>query len=155
MREMIVGASVALLGAWMVLGGRGIVTIVGVLITVGGIALCVAGWQRTRFRRDRNGAGVVSVTEGQITYFGPVTGGTIATASIGEVVLNPGNDLPPQWELRAPGVDPIRIPSNAEGAEALFDVFGGLQGLNMEELLATLADPGPVPRIIWTRRLLH
>lgn len=155
MREIIVGVGFVLLGLWMATGGRGILTILGALVMIGGIALAIAGWQRTRFRRVGKGPGVVNVTEGQITYFGPITGGTLAAASISELVLNPIPDAEPVWEIRSPGRTAIHIPTNAEGADALFDVFGGLHGLQMEELLDILADPGPVPRIVWTQRLLH
>ncbi len=154
-REAFVGTGVVALGVWMAGEGRGALVFLGALVMIVGIGLIVAGWQRARFRRGRNGAGVVQVTEGQITYFGPITGGAMAVASISEVVLNPRPRAGPVWELRAPGVDPIHIPANAQGAEALFDVFGALPGLETEAMLSRFEDPGDTPSVIWTRRLLH
>ncbi len=151
-REAIVGAAVTLFGVWMAIGGRGLLVIIGAATMVLGIGLLVAGWQRARFRIGPGGAGVVRVTEGQVTYYGPYTGGAMAVASITEVVLNPMPRSGPVWELRAPGVDPIRIPANAEGSEALFDVFGSLPGLQTEAMLAALNAPGKIPQVIWMRR---
>ena len=153
-REAIAGLGAALLGLWMGAGGQGIVPIIGAGMMVAGIALSIAGWQRARFRRGRDGAGVVQVTEGQITYFGPFTGGAVATSSISEVWLVPDR-RGPIWQIEAPRVETLHIPVSAEGAEALFDVFGALPGLDTEAMLAALDRTDATPELIWTRRLLH
>ena len=154
-REAVAGTGTAIVGVWFAVQGRGILAVLGILMVVVGVALIFAGRQRARFRRGREGAGVVYVTEGQITYYGPVTGGAVAIASIYELILNPLPAEGPVWEVRAPNRPPIRIPVNAGGAEALFDVYSGLEGLNTEEMMAKLDAPGHAPNVIWTRRLLH
>ena len=154
-REAIAGAVAILLGLWLAVEGIGFAAVLGTIVMVIGIALTIAGWQRARFRRGRDGAGVVHVTEGQVTYYGPFTGGAVAIASIYEVVLNPMPRTGPIWEIRSPGNDPIHIPTTAAGAEALFDVFAALPAFQTEEMLEALDNPGPDPRVIWTRRLLH
>jgi len=150
-REALAGLGLALFGGWVAMRGLGIVAVIGVLVMVLGIALAAAGWQRARFRRGTIGAGVVQVTEGQVAYFGPVTGGVRATGMIGRIVLNPLPRSGPVWELHAAGEEPLLIPADATGAEALFDVFETLPGLSMETVLAALEDPGRVPQVLWTR----
>ena len=154
-REVLAGALAGVFGAWAVLAGRGVVAALGVVLVVVAVALVVAGWQRGRFRRGRGGPGVLQITEGQLTYFGPFSGGALALASVGEVVLNPLPRAGPVWELRGADGDPLRIPANAQGAEALFDAFAGLPGFDTEMMLARLADPGPVPVTLWVSKTLR
>ena len=150
-RDAMAGLGVALLGAWWAATGFGIIAWIGVAMLVAGIALSFAGWQRARFRRGSHGPGVVQVTEGQVAYFGPVTGGVIAAEAISAIVLNPLPRSGPVWEVRAPGQEPLIVPVDAAGAEALFDVFAALPGLDTEAMLAALEDPGTTPRRVWTR----
>lgn len=154
-REAIAGAAIALLGAYFIVIGLGFVVFLGVAFLIVGLGLSIAGWQRARFRVGRGGAGIVTITEHQVTYFGPFTGGTVAIESILQVSLNPLPRSGPVWELDRAGDIPLRIPANAEGAEGLFDVFGTLPGLQVETMLATVENPGDAPVVIWTRRLLH
>ena len=150
-RESLVGGGVVVLGVWIALNTRGFLAGLGVLAMVVGIALIVAGWQRARFRIGRAGAGLLRVDERQIIYYGPVAGGTITHEAIAEVVLNPLPRTGPIWELRDGSGEALRIPVDAAGAEALFDVFSGLPGFETEPMLSALADPGAVPRILWAR----
>ena len=69
----------------------------------------------------------------------------------GEVVLNPLPRSGPVWELRGRNGEPLRIPADAEGAEALFDAFAVLPGFDTEAMLARLAEPGRVPVTLWVR----
>ncbi|MEM8632567.1 MAG: hypothetical protein AAGF74_15135 [Pseudomonadota bacterium] len=149
-REVLVGAALGLLGLWMGWSGIGAQAIVGIVLMVAGVALCAAGWQRGRFRAGRDGAGVVHVTEGQVTYYGPLTGGVLARSEISRVALD-GRGTP-HWVLSAPGRDDLAIPTNAEGAEALFDVFSALDGFPTEAMLAALEGPGQEVSVIWQHR---
>jgi len=150
-RDALAGLGVAILGGYWALTSFGLLAWLGVVMMVAGIALAVAGWQRGRFRRAGGGAGVVQVNEGQVAYFGPVTGGILAVDAIGQVVLDPRPRSGPVWEFRAPGQEPLAIPVDAAGSEALFDVFAALPGLDTEAMLAALEDPGATPRTVWTR----
>ena len=150
-REALVGVLVALWGLWLVATGLSTARIFGAVLLALGAAVVVAGWQRARFRRGRGGAGVVEVTEGQVAYFGPLEGGVLASETISAVVLVPQPHGAPVWELRSPGTGPLRIPADAEGADALFDVFETLPGLRMEPLLAALEAGDGALRILWTR----
>lgn len=150
-REALVGLGATLIGAWIATSGRGLVAILGMIMVVAGVALIAAGWQRGRFRTGRGGAGVLTITEGQITYFGPFAGGALSLEAIGEVVLNPLPRSGPVWELRGRDGEPLRIPADAEGAEALFDAFAVLPGFDTEAMLARLAEPGRVPVTLWVR----
>ena len=76
-REILVGLAVLILGAVWALGS-GLLSYIGIVIVALAAALIVVGIQRTRFRIKGAGPGVVRVDEGQIAYFGPLTGGVIA-----------------------------------------------------------------------------
>ena len=86
----------------------------------------------------------------EITYMGPLNGGSVAVTELARVSLDP-TMKPAHWVLEQPGQPPLEIPVSAGGTEALFDVFGALRGLDMQRLLAVLSDPPPHPVVIWQR----
>jgi hypothetical protein len=43
------------------------------------------------------------------------------------------------------------VPVTAEGADALLDLFAGLPGLHVEDLVAARAAKGPAPVTVWRR----
>ena len=151
-REVLTGAAVAALGLSWVLGPGGLLGWVGWLLIVAGLALVVVGVQRARFRAGSDGPGIVTVDEGQITYFGPLTGGAVAVSEFERLTLDP-TLKPPHWVLQQPGQPPLHIPINAKGAETLFDVFATLPGLRTEHMLGALNGAGTHPVVIWQRNI--
>lgn len=168
-REALSGAVLAGWGLYWVWRGHGYVPWIGGAVALLGLALVVTGLQRGRFRTGAGGAGVVQVTEGQIGYFGPVTGGVVTLSDISRLALDAGR-RPPCWRLSQPGQPDLLIPLDAEGAEALFDVFAALPGIRTSKLVAEvqkataertggLQGPGvvalPRPVVIWDRARLR
>ena len=76
--------------------------------------------------------------------------GGIAVTSLPE---RPPDQPPDQPEaaLSAEAKPPLAIPVNAEGHEALFDVFASLPGLRTERMLAELRKAGAHQVVIWER----
>lgn len=139
-REAIAAAALGLFGLWLVwLGGW-------LLQAVGALALCLAlgwGWQavrRIRFAQTGDAPGVVDVVEGQISYFGPVTGGAVGLPDLVELRLLTirGRKV---WRLKQSDGQALLIPVEAAGSDALFDAFASLPGLDTGALVAALADP--------------
>ncbi len=149
-REVLVAGFVLILGLSWINGPGGLLGWIGWLLVAVAIALAVIGVQRARFRTGSGGQGVVTVDEGQITYFGPLDGGIIATREIERLALDP-TSTPAHWVLEQPGQAVLHIPVNAEGAEALFDVFSALPGLKTEHMLAELNGGSAHPVVIWER----
>ncbi|WP_210093368.1 hypothetical protein [Ruegeria sp. HKCCSP346] len=149
-REVLVAGFVLILGLSWINGPGGLLGWIGWLLVAVAIALAVIGVQRARFRTGTGGQGVVTVDEGQITYFGPLDGGIIATREIERLALDP-TSTPAHWVLEQPGQAVLHIPVNAEGAEALFDVFSALPGLKTEHMLAELNGESAHPVVIWER----
>jgi hypothetical protein len=155
-REVLIGSAVLALGAWWVFGTGGLVHWIGYAVGAAGLALIAAGIQRARFRGAKGGAGVVQVDEGQIAYFGPLTGGAVARSEMTALLIDP-TGKPAHWILCQPGQPDLHIPVNAEGSEALFDAFAALPGLRTEYMLARMKAPGDQPSVIWQKRtaMLH
>ena len=149
-REVILGALVALLGLSWATGPGGVLAWVGWLLVAAGFALGVVGAQRARFRAEGGGPGVVSVDEGQIAYFGPLSGGVVAARELERLTLDPTLH-PAHWVLAQPGHPPLAIPINAEGADSLFDIFASLPGLRTEHMLAQLNGGAVHPVVIWEK----
>ncbi|MEE9426953.1 MAG: hypothetical protein V3V25_02280 [Paracoccaceae bacterium] len=148
-RDAIAGVAVSLLGLYWALGSVGSMQILGTSMAVAGALLVFAGIQRGRFRTGAGGSGVVLVDEGQVTYYGPVEGGSVVISDLDKVELDPNDDSASEWVLHDPSTLPLRIPTDAEGAEALFDVFSGLEGLKTEKLLAAIENVQNRQVVIW------
>lgn len=149
-REALVGTAVLALGAWWGLTATAALSVLGIALSVLGALLIAAGLQRGRFRAS-GGPGVVRLIEGQLAYFGPLEGGTMSVAAIARLELD-REARPPHWRLTARDGEKLAIPVNAEGSEALFDVFAGLPGIDTEAMLAALGGRGAGRTVLWQRR---
>ena len=149
-REVLTGLFVLAMGLWWALGAAGLLQWLGVALSAAGVILAAAGVQRGRFRNAQDGPGVVSVDEGQITYFGPLTGGAVALGDLSKVTLDPTGQ-PAHWRLAQPGQPELMIPVTASGADQLFDAFATLNGIRTEHMLAKLRRPGRHPVVIWQK----
>lgn len=149
-REALAGAAAVLLGLWWMLGASGLLPWVGGAVALAGAALVFAGIQRARFRGAAGGPGIVEVDEGRVAYFGPLTGGVVALSEITALSLDP-SAKPSHWVLSQPGQPDLCIPLNAEGAEALFDVFASLPGIRTERMLAQMRAEGDAAVVVWRR----
>ena len=154
-RELIAALCLLLLGLRWALFGVGVWTITGWAVVAVSVLLAVVGAQRVRFRQGGGGPGVVQVVEGQISYFGPLTGGAVAVSELRSLTLDP-TARPAHWMLEQPGQEVVAIPVNAAGSEALFDVFAALPGIKTERMLnelQSLRGEGTAhPVVIWQRR---
>ncbi|MCE8009193.1 hypothetical protein [Aestuariivita sp.] len=149
LREVLTALTLGALGVWMILG-RGLTVWLGYAAIAVAIALLVVGVQRTRFRRGGGGMGVVAVDEGQVVYFGPLTGGVVALREVSSLTLDP-TAHPAHWILSQPGQPDLAVPVDAEGAEALFDAFTSLPGIRTQHMLSMLKTMPEGPVVIWRR----
>ena len=150
-REALAGGCLAILGLWWALGVSGwILNAVGIALALLGAALIALGLQRARFRSGSDGPGVVQVVEGRVAYFGPLTGGAVNMADLTRLTLN-HRQHPATWILRQPSADLLHIPVTAKGAEALFDAFATLPGLQTEHMLRALHSESDGETLIWQK----
>ncbi|MEM0949771.1 MAG: hypothetical protein AAGK37_20400 [Pseudomonadota bacterium] len=148
-RETLAGTAAFAFGAFWMITEPGAMRIIGTALTVGGALLLVAGIQRARFRKGSDGAGVVQVIEGQVTYFGPTDGGVLASDQLVRVELIPNGAKAPSWRITHRTGEPLTIPIDARGAEALFDVFAALPGLDTAAMLEEMNRIPAFPVTIW------
>jgi hypothetical protein len=157
-REVILAAAIVALGGWIFSQGGFLFAALGLIAAGLGALLGVLALRRMRFARDVSDPGIVRIVEGQITYLGPTEGGFAGLSTITEIALmtRAGRRV---WRLAQTGAAPLYIPTAAEGAEALFDTFAGLPGLDSAQLLDAIEGPADMPRIVWRRpsekRLRH
>ena len=153
-REVLIGLVIALLGAWWLIGPGQLLIIPAIALLLAGAALIWIGFQRGRFRAVGEGPGAVQVDEGQIAYFGPLTGGVVALREVGRLTLD-RSQYPAHWRLEQPGAADVLVPVNAAGADALFDAFATLPGFRMERMLDELRSHDKHPIVIWQRSSLR
>ncbi|XDA97350.1 hypothetical protein AB1M95_14685 [Sulfitobacter sp. LCG007] len=149
-REAILGVVLLVPGGVWFQPPHGLMLLPALGCVVAGCALIWIGFQRGRFRGPEGGVGAVQVDEGRITYFGPLTGGSVALRELERLTLL-RDPSPAHWCLDQPGEPPLMIPVNAAGTDALFDAFATLPGLRTERMLHELRNPGVQGVVIWER----
>lgn len=156
-REAMFGLFIAACGMFWAVGQQGVLAAVGTSLAIVGALIIFAGIQRTRFRVGRGGPGVVQVDERQVTYYGPLDGGSVSIDALESVALEPKAKPAAEWVLTEVGGQPLHIPTNAENAEALFDVFAALDGIRTENMLTQLRAEPEERVTIWhvPQRQLH
>lgn len=138
------------IGVWMLRDSGAVVRGVGLVVALVGAGLFVNALRRLRFAAAEDAPGVVVVDEGQVSYLGPITGGTIALRDL--VVLRLRTDSKRKtWFLVDTEGNALAIPHGAKGEAALFDAFAALPGMDMTVLLAKLNAPGDASVIVWQR----
>lgn len=136
-----------LLAVWLGLSSFGVTRWVAVALGLLGLGLVWTGIQRWRFIRGTGGPGIVEVDERRITYWGPLSGGTVDLDDLLRLDLDPGG-RPAHWVLTPRTGEALALPVSAQGAEALLDAFTALPGLRTEALLAALSrTEGPVATV--------
>lgn len=155
--ETIIALCLSVLGLYWALTSFGLLRWLGWIILALGVVWVFLSVRRARFARGMGGAGYVEVDEGRVSYFGPRVGGSLAIPMLVTVRLkrDAGGGL--AWFLLAQDTTPLNIPVNAEGSDALYDVFAALPGLDMQAMLRALNDPPPDDVLIWhsDMRRLH
>lgn len=161
-REVIAALALAVLGAWIAWQGGYLLLPLGLALAALGLGWAVTAVRRLRFRQDADAPGFVRVTEAQIAYMGPRVGGFIGLPDLSEIRLLTlrGRRI---WKLRQGDGQLLHIPVEAHGAEALFDAFAALPGIDMGALVAALGQDAPpsdsrvvaldgADRLIWARQ---
>ncbi len=149
-RDVLVAAAVLVLGAYWAFATPGLLHWIGYVVIVAGLSMLFVGIQRARFRAGQGGPGVVHVDEGQVAYFGPLTGGVVALREMTCLMLDP-TAKPAHWVLSQPGQADLQVPVSAEGAEGLFDAFTSLPGIRTERMLAEMKRGADHPVVIWQK----
>lgn len=161
-REVLAGLSLLALGGWAASKGGYLLTPLGLALFAIGGAWALTAWRRLRFQQEGEAPGIVRVTEAQIAYYGPRVGGFIGLPELSEIRLLTlrGRRI---WKLKQADGQLLHIPVESDGAEALFDAFAILPGIDMAALVAALGSDAPpsnsrvvalaeVDRLLWTRK---
>ena len=144
--EVLTGLGIAALGLWALQSRDQFFQLLAGLVVLAGLALAFAGWRRLRFQKGGQAPGIVQVLEAQISYFGPETGGFIGAGELVELhLLRDG----PAWRLIGQDGTRLDIPVAAEGAQALYDIFAALPGIEMGRVLAALDAPAGEMQALW------
>ncbi len=159
-REVIAGLALAALGLWALLSGGYVVPVFGLVLVTAGVAWAVLATRRLRFAQEGEAPGIVRVTEAQVAYLGPRVGGFVGLPDLMEIRLLTlrGRRI---WKLRPTEGEALHIPVEAQGAEALFDAFATLPGIDTAALVAALTPEtttdsrvialNSVDRLLWAR----
>lgn len=150
-REIALCLAAVAFGLWVYSRGGLFYAVLGLSIATFSLGLSVAAWRRLRFAISGEAPGVLTIDEGAIAYFGPVSGGAVALSELTLIEILP-QEGQHAWRLSQADGHAITIPTGARGAERLFDVFGALPGARAETFIAALAHPPQGPRRLWMRR---
>ncbi|SLN21422.1 hypothetical protein [Roseisalinus antarcticus] len=156
-REVLIAGGLAVLGLWWGLTALGILQWLGWGLVLCAAALAYAGLQRLRFAQGGGGAGVVTIDERRIVYFGPLSGGVADLDLLSRLELEPKAAPAPAWVLTLETGEALEIPIDAEGADGLFDLFAALPGIRTEQVLSVLSHRPDARVTLWQApaRRLH
>ena len=150
-REALISVVIAFFGLWVGISPGPVVAVLGYVIAAIGAVLLFLALRRIRFSRAGDGPGIVTLDEGRIAYLGPYYGGTLAIQDMSRLALRRADDGKFYWVLAHPeGV--LVVPTNAAGADVLFDAFTTLPNLNMAYLLRSLDAKTPGTITLWSPR---
>ena len=149
-RGVLIAVGVTGLGLWWALRSYGLLEWMGYVLVLAGLALLWTALQRLRFDAGTGGPGIVQIDEGQIAYFGPLTGGLVARSNLQSLCIDP-TGKPAHWVLGQTGGPDLHIPITATGAEALFDYFSALPGMRLERLLQATRGGFEARTQLWSR----
>lgn len=149
-REIAVSTGVTLVGLWTATRGGPILAVAGLALAALGAGLTLTALRRLRFAQEITAPGLVEVVEGEVRYFGPSLGGAVSLADLTELRLLTlrGRRM---WRLKQSDGQALLIPVDAAGAEALYDGFTSLPGLDMGQLLTALGPQTTGPGLIATQ----
>jgi 16S rRNA (uracil1498-N3)-methyltransferase len=159
--EVILGVGLAALGLWMASWGGYLYLPFGLFLLVLGLGWALTAWRRLQFQQRGDAPGLVRVTEAQIAYYGTRVGGFVGLPDLAEIRLLTlrGRRI---WKLKQGDGQLLHIPVEALGAEALFDAFAALPGMDTAGLVAALGSEAvsdsrvvalaEVDRLIWARK---
>ncbi len=160
-REMIAAGAMVALGLWFALQLGYVLPALGLILIAVGLGWGAIALRRLRFHQTGDAPGIVRVTEAQVAYMGPRIGGFVGLPDLAEIRLLSyrGRRV---WKLRATSGEALHIPVEADGADALFDAFAGLPGMDTAALVAALGTEAPTDskvvaldgadRLIWARK---
>jgi hypothetical protein len=161
-REVIAAVGLTVFGAWVASFGGYLLTPFGLALLALGLGWALTAWRRLRFQQAGDAPGIVRVTEAQVAYYGPSVGGFIGLPELSELRLLTlrGRRI---WKLKQGDGQLLHIPVEADGAEALFDAFASLPGMDTAALVTALGSDAPaadsrvialaeVDRLIWSRK---
>lgn len=152
-REPLIAAGIVLAGLWVATRGGWLLGPIGLLIAALGAGLAVTALRRVRFARKVGAPGVVEVDEGQVAYLGPATGGFLSLRELVEIRLIAVQGQR-HWRLKQTDGQALIIPVDAAGADALYDAFAALPGVDMGRFLAAMeakAPPTDLSSPLWRR----
>ncbi len=151
-REVIFAAGIAALGLWIALRPGGMVmTGFGYVLILVAAVILIPALRRARFATGGGqGPGVVQVDEGRILYMGPVTGGSMALDDLRVLSVRRDGSDQSTWVL-ADDAQLLVIPVDAAGADALFDAFAALPGLNIDRLIHAVQSRTKGSQRLWVR----
>lgn len=144
-REPLAWGGLTLAGLALATAGGGLGRLLlGVLLIAIGLPMAAGAIRRTRLGTETPQAGVVTVDEGRIVYFGPVEGGVLGLSALSRVEVASGD-----WVLTGSDGNVLRIPRGALGAEALPDALAPLPGLDLGRAVDAFRAARPFPVTIW------
>ena len=149
-REVLAALVLAALGLWIALDHGRIVPAFGWVLVAVAVPMGAIAVRRMRFAGSGEGPGVVDLIEGKVTYMGPYYGGAVALDDLEALSLRRAGDGKTYWVL-AEVEQVLVIPTDASGADILFDAFTRLEGLSTPHLLASLRRTEPGTITLWRK----
>lgn len=158
-REPIVWGALFCFGLWQVAVGylelSPLNFLVGLAASAAGFGLLRDALRRRWLRGAEPSEGVVMIDEARIAYLGPRGGGFVDLPAVVSVEIVPRPHVLPDsghaWLIRAEDGSELVIPIGAHGADALVPTLSALPGIDFDQGVAAVAEPGAHRATLWRK----
>jgi hypothetical protein len=150
-REVLCGVACGALALWLWTTSSGLPAFFGLVLGLLGGFLIVSGIRQARFRSDASAPGVVEITEGRITYMGPVLGGAAHLDTLAEISFRRMSTGEGFWRLTSLDGKSLYIPEGALGSDALLDAFAPLADFDGGAMVRAVRSRTGGTTLVWRR----
>ena len=154
-QEVLLGIVLILIGFWILVSFHGFLRWLSVPLVVLGSVSTWNAWRRTRMKAANNGPGVVEIDERRLSYFGPFGGQSISLNDVTRIQIET-TELGPfaddMFWLFYTGSELARVPSSAQGADAILDALSSFKGADYDAVIRASSSTKRDKFLIWQKQ---
>ncbi len=153
--EPVLWIAAGVVGFWLLVQPGWAIKLVGGCAVFVAATLFAGSLNRARRPEPAEGPGLVKITERELMYLGPESGGTVTLDGLRSVVIETsdvgpfGEDV--VWVFRDDTGHELRIPNGAIGAEGLFDALSPFPGVDYDAAIRAMSSTEVARFTIWSK----
>lgn len=149
------GAAIVALGLWFAVGFFGVLSWLGWVLCLPGLALMWTGWLRARIRPRTGGQGVVEIDERQVTWLTGEGGTRFSLDDVVRIDIETNDRGPFEddmfWIFTLHDGSRHEVSGGAADGESIFDALSAFSGVNFENVIRASSSTDNARFAIWQK----